>query len=338
VVDVIVTWLVALALTKFTALCWTIPNLLVKGPRVVEDLRRRNVLDTANFSAEFNPIDRALDRWAAAPRWRQAALPAFTLPVVTTACAVGALSLPASDVLTVTLGVLTAGCVLAILLIAVLRRMVLGDDEWRTSDLNPRRFGIPSEWALANDRRAKRSVYLLALIYLQIIGFGALYAVIHRVDPSAFSLGGNEETPLTWVYLSVATVATVGFGDVHARSTAAEAAVVAQIGTGPLILTWLLANLAGGSNTGEYELVLTPPVCRALTERLPEAVAAEVINFLTTALVREPRRVGKPLRGDLTGIWAGRRGDYRVLYRVREDTQEVVVVRIEYGRSTGHPL
>lgn len=145
------------------------------------------------------------------------------------------------------LGVLTAGCVLAILLIAVLRRMVLGDDEWRTSDLNPRRFGIPSAWALANDRRAKRSVYLLALIYLQIIGFGALYAALHRVDPSAFSLDGNAETALTWVYLSVTTVATVGFGDVHARSTAAQAAVVVHIGTGPLILTWLLANLAGGS-------------------------------------------------------------------------------------------
>ena len=49
----------------------------------------------------------------------------------------------------------------------------------------------------------------------------------------------------------------------------------------------------------EYELVVTPPAARALSDQLPEAVAAAVIEFLAAALVREPRRVGKPLRGDL---------------------------------------
>lgn len=93
-----------------------------------------------------------------------------------------------------------------------------------------------------------------------------------------------------------------------------------------------------GDPAGEYELILTPPAPRALTERLPEAVAAAVINFLTTSLVREPRRVGKPLRADLAGIWAARRGSYRVLYRVREDTQEVIVVRIEHRRDAYRPL
>ena len=34
-----------------------------------------------------------------------------------------------------------------------------------------------------------------------------------------------------------------------------------------------------------YELVLTPPARRALTDRLPEAVATAVIDFLTTTLV-----------------------------------------------------
>jgi mRNA-degrading endonuclease RelE of RelBE toxin-antitoxin system len=72
----------------------------------------------------------------------------------------------------------------------------------------------------------------------------------------------------------------------------------------------------------EYELILTPPARRALTERPPEAVAAAVINFLTSTLVREPRRVGKPLRDDLAGIWSARRGSYRVLYRLREDPRE----------------
>jgi len=93
-----------------------------------------------------------------------------------------------------------------------------------------------------------------------------------------------------------------------------------------------------GESGGEYELILTPPARRALTERLPEAVAAAVINFLTTTLVREPRRVGKPLRGELAGIWAGRRGSYRVLYRLREDQREVIVLRIDHRRDVYRPL
>jgi mRNA interferase RelE/StbE len=88
----------------------------------------------------------------------------------------------------------------------------------------------------------------------------------------------------------------------------------------------------------DYELVLTPPARRALTERLPEAVAAAVINFLTSSLVQEPRHVGQPLRGDLSGIWSARRGTYRVLYRVREDPREVIVLRIEHRRDAYRPL
>lgn len=88
----------------------------------------------------------------------------------------------------------------------------------------------------------------------------------------------------------------------------------------------------------DYELVLTPPAWRALTNTLPEAVAAAVVEFLTTALVSTPRRVGKPLRFDLEGIWAARRGTYRVLYRINEDTREVVVVRIEHRRDAYRPM
>lgn len=87
----------------------------------------------------------------------------------------------------------------------------------------------------------------------------------------------------------------------------------------------------------EYELVVAPPASRALSDQLPEAVAAAVIEFLTTALVKEPRRVGKPLRGELAGIWSARRGTYRVLYRVREDRREVIVLRIEHRRDVYRP-
>jgi len=82
-----------------------------------------------------------------------------------------------------------------------------------------------------------------------------------------------------------------------------------------------------------YELVLTPPGVRAVQFHLPEGVAAAVIEFMTGALIENPRRVGKPLSGELAGIHSARRGTYRVLYRINDDQHEVVVVRIDHRRS-----
>jgi mRNA interferase RelE/StbE len=84
------------------------------------------------------------------------------------------------------------------------------------------------------------------------------------------------------------------------------------------------------SASDEYELVVTPPAARAISAQLPEPVAAAVIEFLTTTLIREPRRVGKALQRELSGVWSARRGTYRILYRVREDPREVVVLRVEH--------
>lgn len=83
----------------------------------------------------------------------------------------------------------------------------------------------------------------------------------------------------------------------------------------------------------DYDLVLTPPARRALTERLPETVAVAVIDFLTTTLIVHPHRVGKPLRGELAGVWSARRGTYRVLYRIHDGPAEVVVLRIDHRRD-----
>ncbi|MFP5253382.1 MAG: type II toxin-antitoxin system RelE family toxin [Actinomycetes bacterium] len=82
-----------------------------------------------------------------------------------------------------------------------------------------------------------------------------------------------------------------------------------------------------------YELVLTPPAIRAIQTGLPEGVASAVIEFITGALVENPHRVGKQLRGDLVGIHSARRGTYRILYRINEAQREVVVLRIEHRRD-----
>ena len=81
-----------------------------------------------------------------------------------------------------------------------------------------------------------------------------------------------------------------------------------------------------------YELVVTPPARRAIEQHLPEPVATAVIDFLTTALIANPRRVGKQLHGDLAGLWSARKGTYRVLYRINDDLREVIVTRVDHRR------
>ena len=63
--------------------------------------------------------------------------------------------------------------------------------------------------------------------------------------------------------------------------------------------------------------------------RLPEGVAAAIVEFLLGALLDAPRRVGHPLQRELTGLWAARRGPYRTVYEI-DDPPAVRVVRIDH--------
>jgi len=78
-----------------------------------------------------------------------------------------------------------------------------------------------------------------------------------------------------------------------------------------------------------YGIVVSEPAARAISERLPETVAAAVIDLITGALLDNPYRVGKPLRHELEGIRSARRGTFRVLFRIDETHHEVVVLKVE---------
>jgi mRNA interferase RelE/StbE len=86
----------------------------------------------------------------------------------------------------------------------------------------------------------------------------------------------------------------------------------------------------------DYGLLVTPPAQRAL-DRLPERVAAAIAEFLTGDLLAAPRRVGKPLRRELAGIWSARRGPYRVIYEIHDDPPRVVVLRIDHRADVYRP-
>jgi mRNA interferase RelE/StbE len=69
---------------------------------------------------------------------------------------------------------------------------------------------------------------------------------------------------------------------------------------------------------------------RAIAKRLPEAVAAAVLEFCDAALAVNPHRVGKPLYGPLAGCHGARRGTYRIVYRIDEEGHIVHVLDVDH--------
>jgi mRNA-degrading endonuclease RelE of RelBE toxin-antitoxin system len=82
-----------------------------------------------------------------------------------------------------------------------------------------------------------------------------------------------------------------------------------------------------------YRIVVAGPAARAISEEIPEAIASAVIDLITGPLLVSPRRLGKPLRRELEGLWSARRGTFRVVYRIDEANHEVVVLRVDHRRS-----
>lgn len=85
-----------------------------------------------------------------------------------------------------------------------------------------------------------------------------------------------------------------------------------------------------------YEVVFTRSARRALERDLPEKVAAAAFEFIMGPLRQNPRRVGKPLREPLAPLFAARRGEYRVIYRIIEQRLVIEVVSIVHRRDAYH--
>lgn len=86
-----------------------------------------------------------------------------------------------------------------------------------------------------------------------------------------------------------------------------------------------------------YDLHFLPAARRAISHRLPEPVAAAVLEFCDQALASNPRRVGKPLFGPLTGCYGARRGTYRIIYRIDDDTGTVSILDIDHRADIYRP-
>jgi mRNA interferase RelE/StbE len=74
---------------------------------------------------------------------------------------------------------------------------------------------------------------------------------------------------------------------------------------------------------------VAPSAERSLS-RLPDKAASAVVEFLLGPLRENPYQVGHELRGDLEGLFAAKRGPYRVVYEVIPSEHEIHVLRIDH--------
>jgi mRNA-degrading endonuclease RelE of RelBE toxin-antitoxin system len=88
--------------------------------------------------------------------------------------------------------------------------------------------------------------------------------------------------------------------------------------------------------TAGWQLIVARTARRAI-DRLPTRVAIAVLDFLLGPLLENPERVGKPLRGELTGLHSARVGTYRVVYEINHDNQIVQIVYIDHRADVYRP-
>jgi hypothetical protein len=113
-------------------------------------------------------------------------------------------------------------------------------------------------YALLRHRDITSETISLAVAVYLLLGlcWGILYSVIFLLQPDAFNFGGSPETAMrlahhpeeafpVFIYFSLTTFATVGFGDITPLTLQARYASVAEAITGQFYLAILVARLVG---------------------------------------------------------------------------------------------
>ena len=85
-----------------------------------------------------------------------------------------------------------------------------------------------------------------------------------------------------------------------------------------------------------YLIRWASPARRAIENTLPEGVAAAVWEFANGVLAESPQRVGTRLACDVAGYWSARRGQYRVIYAIDDETASVTIMTVDHRRDVYH--
>ena len=86
------------------------------------------------------------------------------------------------------------------------------------------------------------------------------------------------------------------------------------------------------SETLDWKIEFRPGASRSL-KKLPRKMQERILEFLTTRIPSDPRRLGDALQGRLKGLWRYRVGDYRIICLLQNEIVTVVVVEIGHRRD-----
>lgn len=83
-----------------------------------------------------------------------------------------------------------------------------------------------------------------------------------------------------------------------------------------------------------WKIEFAPRVEKEL-KRLGKSEAKRILDYLVerVASSKDPRQLGKPLKGNLTEYWRYRVGDYRVVCEIQDTKMVVLVVRVGHRKE-----
>jgi hypothetical protein len=109
-------------------------------------------------------------------------------------------------------------------------------------------IGYLMRYVFQRDVITADKLYGAAAGYLMLAALWAFgYSIVERLNPGSFSIAGNVTTPVfgDFLYFSVTTLTSTGFGDIVPIQRQARALCVLEQLTGALFLAILIARLAG---------------------------------------------------------------------------------------------
>jgi mRNA interferase RelE/StbE len=81
-----------------------------------------------------------------------------------------------------------------------------------------------------------------------------------------------------------------------------------------------------------HEVEITPEGLRHL-RRLPEKIRTAVLEAIFGTVAENPHPAGRPLRGELEGLYSARRGDFRIIYEIDDEDRIVLIHRAAHRRE-----
>lgn len=85
-----------------------------------------------------------------------------------------------------------------------------------------------------------------------------------------------------------------------------------------------------------YEVRITPEGLRHLN-KLSAKVRDAALAAVVGPICENPHRLGKALVGEMAGLYAARRGDYRIIYEIDDSARSVVVHRVQHRAGVYRP-